>query len=109
MNASTIVRGGSGGTSLPLLDTPKPSGELHVGSNIWKNWASINYVFIRLFSQAEHVRRKTQLEQSSTQATQYSRTKIFMCSAQYYEDSWLKISNQCQCLEQFDIQLGIKS
>jgi hypothetical protein len=31
MNASTIVLGGSGGTSLPLLDTPKPSGELHVG------------------------------------------------------------------------------
>jgi hypothetical protein len=26
--------GGSGGTSLQLLDTPKPSGELHVGPTI---------------------------------------------------------------------------
>jgi hypothetical protein len=64
MNASTIVLGGSGGTSLPLLDTPKPIGELHVGSTIWKNWASIKYIFISLFSQVEHVRRKTQLEQT---------------------------------------------
>jgi hypothetical protein len=32
-----------------------------------------------------------------------------MRSAQDYEDSWLKISNQSQGLEQFDIQLGIKS
>jgi hypothetical protein len=62
MNASTIVLGGSG-MSLPLLDAPKPSGELHVGSTIWKSWASIKYTFISLFSQVEHVRRKTQLEQ----------------------------------------------
>jgi hypothetical protein len=62
MNASTIVLGGSGGTSLLVLDTPKPFEELNVGSIIWNNWASINYTFIRLFSQAEHVRRKTQLE-----------------------------------------------
>jgi hypothetical protein len=52
MNASTIVLGGSGGTSLPLLDTPKPSGELHVGPTIWKNWAFIKYTFMSLFSQA---------------------------------------------------------
>jgi hypothetical protein len=37
MNASTIVLGGGGGRSLPLLDAPKPSGELHVGPTIGKN------------------------------------------------------------------------
>jgi hypothetical protein len=34
MNASIIVMGGGGGGSLPLLDTPKPFGELHVGPTI---------------------------------------------------------------------------
>jgi hypothetical protein len=34
MNASTIVLGGGGGKSLPLLDAPKSSGELHIGSTI---------------------------------------------------------------------------
>jgi hypothetical protein len=63
MNASTtVLGGGGGGRSLPLPDAPKPTGELHVGSTIWKNWASIKYIFISLLSQAEHVRRKTQLE-----------------------------------------------
>jgi hypothetical protein len=66
MNASTILLGGSGGTSLPLLDTPKPTGELHIGSTIWKNWAFIKYTFISLFSQAEHVRRKLNWNKSST-------------------------------------------
>jgi hypothetical protein len=32
-----------------------------------------------------------------------------MRSAQDYEDSWLKIATQCRGLEQFDVQLGIKS
>jgi hypothetical protein len=63
MNASTIFLGGGGGRSLPLLDTPKPSRELHAGLVIWKNWAFIKYTSIILFSQAEHVWRKTQLEQ----------------------------------------------
>jgi hypothetical protein len=61
MNASTIVLGGGGSRSLPLLDTPKPTGELHVGSTIWKNWAYIKYIFISLFSQAEHVRWKNSI------------------------------------------------
>jgi hypothetical protein len=34
MDAFTIVLGGGGGRSLPLLDTPKPYEEMHVGSNI---------------------------------------------------------------------------
>jgi hypothetical protein len=35
MNTSTIVLGGGGGgKSLPLLDAPKPSGELHVSPTI---------------------------------------------------------------------------
>jgi hypothetical protein len=38
-----------------------------------------------------------------------SKTKNFVRSAQDYEDSRLKTSNQCKGLEQFDIQLGIKS
>jgi hypothetical protein len=66
MNASTIVLGGGGGRSLPLLDAPKPLGELHVGPTIWKNWASIKYTFIRLFSQAKHVRWKHNWNKSST-------------------------------------------
>jgi hypothetical protein len=52
---------------------------------------------------------KLNWNQSSTRATQDSRTKNFMRSAQDYEDSWLKIANQGRGLEQFDIQLGIKS
>jgi hypothetical protein len=49
------------------------------------------------------------LNKSSTRATQDSRTKNFMRSAQDYEDSCLKFANQCRGLEQFDIQLEIKS
>jgi hypothetical protein len=63
MNASTLIMSGRGGRFLPLPDASKPTGELHVGSTIWKNWASIKYIFINLFSQAEHVQRKIQLEQ----------------------------------------------
>jgi hypothetical protein len=59
MNGSTIILGGGGGgRSLPLLDAPKPLGELHVGPTIWKNWASIKYTFTSLFSQAEHYDEK---------------------------------------------------
>jgi hypothetical protein len=61
MNASTIILGGGGGMSLPLLDAPKPLGKLRVGPTIWKIWASIKHTFISVFSQAEHVRRKTQI------------------------------------------------
>jgi hypothetical protein len=68
MNASTIVLGGGGGggKSLPLLDAPRPLGELHVGPTIWKIWASIKHTFISLSSQAEHVRRKPNLNKSLT-------------------------------------------
>jgi hypothetical protein len=52
---------------------------------------------------------KLNWNKSSTRATQDSRTKNFMRSAQDYEDSWLKSANQCRGLEQFDIQLEIKS
>jgi hypothetical protein len=34
--------------------------------------------------------------------------RISCAQLKVYEDSRLKISNQCQGLEQFDIQLGIK-
>jgi hypothetical protein len=34
MNASTIVLGGGGGRSLPLLDATKPLEELRVGPTI---------------------------------------------------------------------------
>jgi hypothetical protein len=52
---------------------------------------------------------KLNWNKSSTWATQDSNTKNFMRSAQDYEDSWLKMANHCIGLEQFDIQLGIKS
>jgi hypothetical protein len=58
MNASTTVLGGGGSRSLPLLDAPKPTWELHVGPIIWKNWAFIKYTSISLFWQEEHVWRK---------------------------------------------------
>jgi hypothetical protein len=109
MNASTIVLGGGGGRSLPLIDAPKPSGELHVGPTIGKNWAFIKYTFMSLFS-SRTCMMKMQLQQKfDLKQLQYSRTKNFMRSAQDYEDSWLKISTQCKGLELFDIQLGIKS
>jgi hypothetical protein len=50
---------------------------------------------------------KLNWSKSSTRAKQDSKTKNFMRSAQDYEDSWLKIANQCRGLEQFDIQLVI--
>jgi hypothetical protein len=43
---------------------------------------------------------KLNWNKSSTRATQDSRTKIFMHSAQDYEDAWLKIANQGRGLEQ---------
>jgi hypothetical protein len=46
---------------------------------------------------------------SSTQATQYSRTKNVVRSAQDYKDSWLQRAYQCKGLEQLSIKLGIKS
>jgi hypothetical protein len=52
---------------------------------------------------------KLNSNKSSTQATQYSRTKNVVRSAQDYEDSRLQGALQGKGFKPLDIQIGIKS